>query len=275
MSTFSKDIKQIKNIEKTIWFRTINYYPKTMDDIKLLFMIVDKINIFHEYDLSMISEMNEKSLDIIYAILRITNKIFTKYSEHVVKKIFVNKFKKLLIEKYNVTKNLSFLMDQMIQDFEHFVSIIVKKYRIFTQDTIKYELTKYIKNTFSNRFYKNCIKKLSSNIETDFYLKHDLIIDQITKDFISYTEENITSIYITMRFLLDNIFSNHNNVDQMDEIKNTLNKYINLDELFMENCMELDIYGDEKFNDDIIEDEMTKNKINNKTRKMKYEILDI
>ena len=69
----------IKSIEKADWFKTMDDYPKTLNHMKLFIVIIDKMNVFANINLDNIHEMDAKRLNLIYAILRITNTIFNNY----------------------------------------------------------------------------------------------------------------------------------------------------------------------------------------------------
>ena len=132
------DNTKIKNIESAEWFQTIYHYPKTIGHMKLLISIVDKIGIFDKYDIAKISEMESNKLNIMYAILRIMNKVFNKYSDYVVKKTFRDGLKDI----FSCT-NLTYydlFFDQLTQDIDHFVCSIIKSdYPTMNRNVIEFK----------------------------------------------------------------------------------------------------------------------------------------
>ena len=87
----------IYHVENATWLKTVIHYPRTVGQMKLLISIVDKMGIFNKFNLNLISQMSGHRLNILYAVLRIINKLFNKYSDYVVKKIFIDKLKQIFI----------------------------------------------------------------------------------------------------------------------------------------------------------------------------------
>ena len=119
----SNDIP-IKYIDQATWLKTIEHYPKTISHMKLLVSIVDKIGIFDNLNLTETCEMNADKLNILYAILRIMNKVFNKYVDYVVKKIFRDGLEEIFNCTHLTYYDLFF--DQLTQDIDHFVCSLLR-----------------------------------------------------------------------------------------------------------------------------------------------------
>jgi hypothetical protein len=241
--------EQLKNIKEANWFKSMEHYPKTVGHIKLLISIVDKTGIFNKFDLTKTSDMDADKLDVLYAILRIMNKVFNKYLNYVVKKIFIDNLKDIFICSHLTYYDLFF--DQLTQDIDHFICSIIKlHYPVMNEDTIRARFADYLKMTFERMFYRNIIKKLGYDVNDNFYKENEKLLSSMTQDFIIYTKETLSETYETMKIFLDKIFSNNCSKETTNEIITALKKHINLKNLFKEACMEIDIYCEQKLDDE-------------------------
>ena len=244
------DDAKIKNISKAIWLCTMEHYPKTVGHMKLLISIVDKIGIFNKFNLAETSAMTAPKLNILYAILRITNKLFNGYLDYVVKKIFRDGLKEIFI-----CTNLTYydlFLDQLTQDIDHFVCSIIKTHCLnFTEQLIKTKMVEYFRSTFRKTFYENIMKKLSYDVGKNFYKNNNELFQTMTLEFITYTRETLTDTYDTMKIFLEIIFSNECSDQMLNEITSALEKHIDLKSLFDENCLEIDVYCEQKLDDEL------------------------
>ena len=240
----------IKYIDQALWLKTIEHYPKTVGHTKLLISIVDKMGIFTAFDISTTSEMDTPRLNILYAVLRISNKLYSKYLDHAVKKILVPKLVGIFYENFH--KNPSqkqIFIDQFVQDMDHFVSMTVSTcFPMMIPSIIKNKLIEYLKVTFQKDFYKNVMRKMCMH---DFYSKHDNVFNQIVNDYITYSCKTLDEPYKTMKNFLELIFNiNPNYAKPINDIVASLEKHINLTNLFNEHCMELDVYCEQKLHEE-------------------------
>lgn len=253
--TDALDDVRIKNINGAGWFKTMDHYPETIGHMKLLLSIFDKMDIFNDFDIIKISEMNQKKLNILYAILRIMHKVFNKYLDHVVKKIFRNRLKEIFaVNTTNMknTSNYDIFFDQLTQDIDHFVSEFVKiQYPILEEKNVKNEFINYLRLTFEKFFYRTTMKKMSYNMEDNFFWKHDDVFVIMMKEFIEYTEETISETYKSMKIFLDTIFDDKCSEEMLQEIIAALKKHIDLRSLFGESCVEIDIYCEQRLDDEL------------------------
>jgi len=239
----------IKNIDQSDWFRTMDHYPRTIGHVKLLVSIVDKIGIFNKFDLAQTSNMNSNKLNIMYAVLRIMNKVFNKYLDYVVKKIFRDGLKEIFYCTHLTYYDLFF--DQLTQDLDHFVcSVIRLDYPNMDAVSIKYKFVMHLQFIFEKAFYQNIIKKLTYNIDSNFYIAHNNLFLIMAQEFVKYTKEMLSETYETMKIFLEKIFSPNCSEGTIFEIMAALEKHIDLKNLFKENCMEIDIYCEQKLDDD-------------------------
>lgn len=244
----------VKYIEHATWFKTLEHYPKTVSDISLMISIVDKMGIFATFDIQKIADMDNIALDIIYTILRITNKIYTKYIDHCVKKILVPELLKIIIQQnYNLpSSQKQIFIDQLVQDMDHFVSIIITScFPIMVQSIIKNKFIEHLKTTFQRDFYKNISKKWNIDIGSNFYLYNDTTINRIVNDYIDYSNKILNEPYNTMKNFLQILFDKNNGNEKLKKlIMASFEKNINLSSLFHENCLEIDIYSEQKLHED-------------------------
>lgn len=246
----SFDDTKIKNINQANWFKTMNQFPRTISHMRLLISIVDKIGIFNKYDLIKTSTMDKNKLNIIYAVLRIMNKVFNKYLDHIVKNIFRDGLKELFSCSHLTYYDLFF--DQLTQDLDHFACLIIKThYPKLDEEIIKFKLINYLDTTFKKTFYENIMKKLGYDNSDNFYIQHENIFIHMAQDFIKYTRQTLTETYETMKIFLDKIFNPQCSKETVDDIITALKKHIDLKNLFKETCMEIDIYSEQKLDDEL------------------------
>jgi hypothetical protein len=240
----------IKNIGSANWFRTMDHHPKTVGHMKLLISIVDRIGIFDNFDLAKTNSMEENKLNIIYAILRITNKMFSGYLDYVVKKIFRDGLMEIFTCTHLTCYDLFF--DQLTQDIDHFVCLTIKKeYPLMNEKNIKNKFVEYLRYTFEKVFYQNMIKKLCYEIDDIFYKENDELFNSIALEFIVYTKDTLSETYETMKIFLYKIFGQECSTEMLDDIMLALKKHIDLKSLFKENCTEIDVYCEQKIDDEM------------------------
>jgi hypothetical protein len=251
-----KEDTPIKYIENTTWLKTLDLYPKTTDDMKLLVSVVDRMGIFRKYDIISVSDMDASRLDILYAILRITNKKYNRVLEYVVNNIFCSNLKKILLKQTNLN-TYELMVDQLMQDIDFFVCSTIKTNfpEILKQSVVKSNFIKYLRNTFNNNtFYKDLFGKKSFITNDKFYDSNDKFFDFVIKQFISYITKNLTYLYRTMEKYIEKIFDPTTSVASIGVILTNLEKTNNLNMLFESECMELEIYCDQQI-EGMIDDE--------------------
>lgn len=248
----SLDNIRINHIDHSKWFKTMDHYPTTVGQINLLILIVDKIGIFREYDLSKTHKMSGDNLNILYAILRITNDAYNKYLDYVVKKIFRDDFKEIFgcssISHYDL------FFDQLTQDIDNFVcSVMISHFPQLNENSINKKFIKYLDTTFKKSFYEKIMKKLAYRVDDEFFKENAVLFSNMIKEFVAYTNETLTDIFMTMKIFLDKIFCTHGCPSQeiINEIISSLKKHFNLKELFEKTCMEIEIYNEQKLDDDL------------------------
>jgi hypothetical protein len=246
MKGISDDIC-IKNISRSKWFKTLDYYPKTIGHFKILASILDRIGILNNFDITEICNMEESKLDIIYAILRIENKIFNTYIDHVVKKIYIIHMKKIFV--CDDFQHYDMFIDQLVQDIDYFVSSIIYCCNKMDEVDVKNRFINYLDLTFSNDFYNSIIRKLPYSIDNDFYEKHDKIFTHMSKKFVKYTYITLIKTRQKMETLLRKIFDSKCSHETISEIVMFLKKNVNIKKLFVEQCIEIDIYHEQILNE--------------------------
>lgn len=191
--------------------------------------------------------MDENQLNVFYAILRITNKVFNGYLDNVVKKIFCDRLKEIFrctnINAYDI------FFDQMTQDMDHFVCAIVELYYpSFDINTVKTKFINYLRSNFEKNFYKNIFKKLNYQRKKLFNENNDKIFSLIIFEFVKYTNEILNETYSSMELFCFKIFDKKCSSLTVKEITESIQKHIDLNILFQEKCLEIDIYCEQKMN---------------------------
>jgi len=251
MNNTSNIDHKIKYIGKSTWFQTMEHYPQTISQLSLLVSIVDKAGIFKKYDLALTKNMDGRQLNILYAILRIANNIYNTYSEHSVKKI-VDRLK--IVFKSDIEPNNYFdrLIDQLMQDIDHFICITIKNHFYKMEKiNLKKDFIRYFQLTLQRTFYTDCLKKINVTINSHFFETHLKLFTNITKEFISYTNENLFEPYNVLEQWLDKIFSPHCTQTCIKEVTHSIQKSINISDLLTESCMEIDIYSEVKLDEEL------------------------
>jgi len=248
---------EIIHIKDSEWFTTLIHYPRTVEQMKLLVSVIDGVGIMDPYDIFAVEHMQSNKLNILYAVLRIMNKVSNGCLDYVVEKIFICGLKDLFNCSDLTAYDLFF--DQLTQDFHYFVPHLIKLHykaygdhsaRNTTASTIKEKFENYLRTTFKKPFYVKLMKKLRYNIKNNFYEENNQFFLNIAQDFLNYTEKYLSETYETMNMFLEKIFDQKCSNKTIEDIVETFNKHINLSNLFEENCSEIDIYSEYKLNDD-------------------------
>lgn len=240
---------KIKNIKNSNWLMTLSYPPKSIDDIVLLTSIVDKIGIFKNYDLSKTNKMSGDQLNIFYIILRITNKIFNRYLDYIVKKIFIIGLKKIFNSIIIISCDLFF--DQLTQDLYHFFNLMINKcYPKINKKHITIKFHNFLILLLEKPFYKEVVGQIGEN-NVNFIHDHKLIFNEMIDELIEYTKNNLDETYESMNFFCSKIFENNCSQETTNNITHALKNHININNLLDEECMEIDVYNEQKL-DDII-----------------------
>lgn len=232
----------IKNIKRTTWFRTLELYPKTIAHMKLLIDSVDRVGIFNKYNIRKMDKMSGKRLDMIYAILRICNKIFTDYLNNITNYISVSI--KNLIDMENLYDNC--LLDQLNQDIDFFISnTIGENYPVLTMNAVSIRILfeDYLKKTFNKNFYRKLFKK--NKINDKFYVNNEAKFVYLVDKLVKSTKEILVHNLDRMVDFLDKIFDLECPSKTIKEICICLENF-DLKNLFEEHCLELDIYSEYK-----------------------------
>jgi len=243
------DNTKIRYIEQASWFKTMEHYPKTIGHAKLLVSILDKVGIFNEFNLSVIGMMESKRLNILYAVLRIMNNVFNKYLDKVVKIFFGDIFKQMFEHVMTDTDDYELLLDQLMQDVDHFVCLMIKSYYpLLSASIIKIKFVEHLKVSFQKSFYENLFKKYG--ITETLYDKHNELFTQMSNEFVKITSDSLDQTHKSMKLFADRIFSLDCSYQTIVNIMNLIESRIDTEKLFYENSMEIDIYSEQKLNDE-------------------------
>lgn len=231
----------IRHMNETIWFRQIDQYPKTVENMELLIYIVDKMGIFENFNMKCTEKMDANRLDLIYTILRITNREFEITVNKIVNKIFIPGLE-------NIFEISDTYLDQIIQDMDNFVCIILKKYyhKLETKFVLK-KLLEYFNEIFKNRFYK----KMAHPIDNNFYTKNHHILHKISNEFVLTSKKKLDKLHHVMNLFLKKIFNPKTPYMVIAEINFTIQNNFDIRNLFEEECMEINIYCEQKMEEEL------------------------
>ena len=254
------DNTKIKYIEQASWLKTMDHYPKTIGQIKLLVSIFDKIGLFNKFNLSEIGTMESKRLNILYAVLRIMNKVFNKYLDEIIKNFYNDIYKKMFGNMITHQNDYDLIIDQLLQDTDHFVCTLIRShYPDLTSALVKNKFVEHLKCTFQKSFYKNLFKKY--NITYSIFDKYQNLFSEMSNEMVKITFNSLNQTYKSMKLFLDKIFSPECSYQTIINIMNLIESKVNLEELFNYNTPEVDIYSEQKIDDDIVRKEKKYNKI--------------
>lgn len=240
----------LENIEFTNWFKTLEMYPKTVSEFSLLVKMVDRIGIFHDHDVTPIRCMDAEKLDIIYVVLKITNKIFNNYLSHVVENVFVYN----LCEIFKCSDLIyhEMFIEQLTQDVDDFVCTSIQNYfqKSNSPEIIEETLISHLKQIFSQPFYLNIFDKLGYNCDSHFYEENRAVITEIINEYLDYTNTELTETYTTMKYFIDMVFDSDSDPSKIQEIIATLENLIDVHELLTgDSSLEFDAYCEHLSND--------------------------
>lgn len=248
MSKSNSDPK-LKNLSQTIWLKNLKHHPKNFSQMKLFIEIIDKIGIctHSQFDINLIPLMDPERLDIIYATLMIMNTSFNKFVDNTVKKIFIENIEEMF--ECNDLRRFDLFFDQLTQDIDYFVCTIIKSFypiKINYREEIENKFIDYLKLTFSKKFYKLTTKKLSYEIDDEFFIINKLLFSRIIDEFVLSIESILGEIYSTIKMFLDQVFNPDCSLDVIKIILNSLEKHINVDILLNSQTMDIQMYMEQK-----------------------------
>lgn len=233
----------LTGLDSSLWLKTLCCYPQNISQLKVLIRLIDKVKLFNIYDLETLTTASGPKLDIVYASLRIMNKVFGNYLEEVVENIFLP----VLEDVFPCTDLIAhpLFMEQLRQDTDDFVCqtlhlITTSKFnKYFVQE----QFWKHLKKIFNGNFYQDLINKLEYKIEENFQSCHNAEINEMIDEFMSYTESTIMETYLTIKIFLDTVFDDRSDdSDAENKIMASLQNIIDLENLFSESSTEIDIY---------------------------------
>lgn len=237
----------IKQIDRTIWMKTLPQYPQSFGHIQLLFSVFDKMDLFRPFPVKSLINMDAVRLDITYAILRISNNIANYYIEFIVKNVFLEKLyntMNLPLNKYHDR-----LIDQLIQDISDFVNetirLNVNEYNIYVL------FCEHLSSIFTKPFYSIIFGKLSHTINNMWYVHNKDALDSIVTYFIWIKDNPLANINYKYVKYIDKAFDVNTSQDQIDAIFAMLKKKIELSDIMNNNCMEIDVYAEKILEDSI------------------------
>ena len=222
------DDRQIININEADWFQTLDYCPKTLNQMKLFIEIMDRMKILKSYNLDLIVIMDHRRLNILFALLKITNKFFDGYSDQLTKKILKPRFMKL----FDTDKH-SIILDQLIQDSDGVITDYV---------SLKYP------NISSNNLETILYSNFKKSLESDFYRRANIIVpksyDEVATEIVSYTIKSMKDIHTTVNVFLSDIFGEDTEDNRIDQLVGLVLNNMNFEKIMYEQCAEINIYNE-------------------------------
>jgi hypothetical protein len=106
---------EIFEMEKTIWFKQIVFYPVNLSEMEFFLSQLDILNIFKNFDTNDILKMGAERLDAYFFILKKINLETVKFCEYCVFTYFEKEFKELFFSRVMI--NSSFLDLRSVNSF--------------------------------------------------------------------------------------------------------------------------------------------------------------
>jgi hypothetical protein len=221
--------REIINIREAEWFQTMDYCPSTLNQLKIFIDVMDRMQILKPYNLDLVVVMDRRRLDIIFALLKITNKFFNGYNEQLIRKIL----KPHLMKIFDIDKH-SILMDQLIQDSESVIT--------------NYVTTSYSSNLSPPGLESILSLHLKQVLEGDFYKKafvtYPISITDMVSDIVSYTIKSMKDIYITIHVFLSDVFSDDTEENRIDQLIGLILNNMNFEKILYDDCADIDMYNE-------------------------------
>ena len=236
----NSDTNQIINISQSIFFTnsdtSADYCPKTVDEMKLFFDIVDKTNIMNNYDLEKLINFSAMQLDALYTILRLVNKISNKFIEYAIKKIFMVNLSEIICE----LQSNECLQDQMTECMDFFICDTIKKQGINMDVHATFiNYMSYLEKILKDNFFSSILKNTDSLI-----LDNENKIRMMVNDFVLCAKSNLEETNETLKSFLTSVMTD-SSMDQINNIMISISNHFELDKLYNEECMEIEIYGEQ------------------------------
>jgi len=220
--------REIINIHEAEWFQTMDYCPSTLNHMKIFIDIVDRMQILKPYNLDLMVVMDRRRLDIIFALLKITNKFFNGYNEQLIRKILKPHFIKIFdIDKHSI------LMDQLIQDSESVITDYVStSYPNLSTSGLESILSLHLKQTLEGDFYKKAL------------VAYPISITNMVSDVITYTIKSMKDIHVTIHVFLSDVFSEDTEENRIDQLIGLILNNMNFEKILYDDCADIDMYNE-------------------------------
>lgn len=222
--------RDIINIHEAEWFQTLDCCPSTLNQMKTFIDIMDRMQIMKPYNLDLMAVMDRRRLDIIFALLKITNKFFNGYNEQLIRKIL----KPHLMKIFDIDKH-SILMDQLIQDSESVItSYVTTSYPShFSTSGLESILSSHLKQALDGDFYKKA-----------YVVHHVSSIDSMVSDIILYTIKSMKDIHVTVHVFLSDVFSEDTEDNRIDQLIGLILNNMNFEKILHDDCADIDMYNE-------------------------------
>ena len=231
----NNDDRLLINIYKAEWFQTVTYCPRTLGQMKLFIEMVDKMKILKQYNLDLVVVMDNRRLNIIFALIKITNFFYHKFNylliKNILKPYYVRIFK---IDKHSIN------MDQLIQDSSIIEYIMTVFPEIDSFNITEILLTNLRQSLKSDFFKKTSLSDSLSNIS---------IFRELSDEIVTYTIKSVRDIHTTMGVFLLDVFNEDIEDNRIDQIIGLILNNMNFEKILYNQCTDIAMYNEYIIND--------------------------
>lgn len=202
----------LKEMENTIWFRTIGLYPVNLPEMEYFIEQLDVLDSFKEFDIDNVLNLGPKRLDALFLILKLINLEVVSFCEYIIHTNFIKPFEKLVQENieqlslnsigndntsptilHKNSKAFNAFIEEYYCDMADFIIRLLTTYQKDIKENkdslffITNKLIEYLHRTLNNKYYTRILSKLEIVFGKNFFQDNYQTFQEITKNFINDT----------------------------------------------------------------------------------------
>jgi hypothetical protein len=229
----------IENIKFTKYFSSVVSYPKTLSDLQLFLENVDKLKIVKGYNINKVLTMDSNSLDVLFIIIIISNKIINKLVANIVFNTYGSILKNIFKPEDDL-KNQK-IIDKINNDiYDYYIN-----YFDANIDTIHVKDVDTLETYLENKILKDECGKILEELDCDIVSLINKLKDQIkiaSVDVSKYSSIIINESSAPMKMFLSIIFNDNCNESLSLEVLNRLKQHFDDNYLNITDCTDIDSY---------------------------------
>lgn len=211
-------VVQIPEIENTIWFKQIIYYPLNLAEMDFFLAQMDILHVFKNLVVNDILKMGFIRLDALLFILKKINLETVKFCEHIISAYFEKQFNELFFSKIMVGSNyknmhsVNTFLDEFHMDIsEYTVRFLTLFQKIIEKETdptkeISNKLMRYCHRLLHSDYYKIILNEFGVTVKRNFFEENRTFFEDAVKNMINYTCSIMKPILILIRNMSEKFF---------------------------------------------------------------------